>query len=765
MRARPTARLAAVPLLAATAATLAATLTVLTPGPAAHAVGTPVAGDPLTGTGQVSRTVLTASQLASGAPTGTVADSAFALPANAAPPAHEFTGTLTLQNVATSGGYSPIRDPYGYGTVETVKHLPAMSLRFVQNGSHLVPADRGLRITGNASWNYVVSPGRVWKESGDGGKSRAAFPFALVERNANCVHNGVMTFLFDASTTSQVRYQVTQETCEYHKFDMWGQVSATWNKTAMPGAAAIGDAYAAEVADRLPTKPISSLATDYPSAGLDMSRFGSGVTPAHMTAYGFYYKGVNYVSTCGTRQGSYAFCDQMLLPSYSTAKSMFGTVAMARLAHLYGDAVPQQAVNAHVAEASGPQWNGVTLDHAADMATGSYTSPGYEVDEAGQTMTDFFVAEPYATKMDVAANGFPRKVAPGTQWVYHTSDTFMLGRAQHQYLRSKQGTSADIFAMLRDDVLKPIKTSAESWSSLRTDNSATGQAFAGYGMFWTQDNIAKVARLLNNDDGKSPAGTRLLSEAVVDAGMQRTPTDRGLPTGNGFTYNNSVWAKQYTSADDPSYTSPFHVPFMSGFGGITVAMMPNGATYYYFSDNNEFAYSAVVKEASKLAPMTGGGGGGCTAAQLIGNGGFETGTAAPWSASPGVIDNRQALQPARTGTWKAWLNGFGYTNTETLSQTVTIPVGCASAELDLYLRIDSAETEPVAYDTLRLEVVTSSGTLTLATWSNLDESGYRLRTFDLKAYSGSEITLRLTGSEDYSLQTSFVVDDVTLDVS
>ena len=85
---------------------------------------------------------------------------------------------------------------------------------------------------------------------------------------------------------------------------------------------------------------------------------------------------------------------------------------------------------------------------------------------------------------------------------------------------------------------------------------------------------------------------------------------------------------------------------MSGFGGITVAMMPNGGTYYYFSDNNEFAYSAAVKESSKLAPMNGGGGGGtCTAAQLIGNGGFETGTASPWTATTDVIDNRQALQP------------------------------------------------------------------------------------------------------------------------
>jgi hypothetical protein len=293
----------------------------------------------------------------------------------------------------------------------------------------------------------------------------------------------------------------------------------------------------------------------------------------------------------------------MVLPSYSTAKTMIGTVAMGRLAQRYGTGVGNERISSHVAEAAGKSWSGVTFDNAADMATGNYTRAGYELDEGGATMADFFAAEPYSEKMDIAANGFPHKVTPGTKWVYHTSDTFLLGSAQQQYLKAQDGATADIFNMVRDDVLKPIKTSPETWTSVRTDNSATGQAFGGYGMFWTQDNIAKVARLLNNDGGKSPAGTQLLAPSVLAASMQQNSSDPGLPTGTGLMYNNNVWAKQFTASDDPSYTSPFYVPFMSGFGGITVAMMPNGGTYYYFSDDNEFAWSAAVKESSKLAPM------------------------------------------------------------------------------------------------------------------------------------------------------------------
>ena len=75
-----------------------------------------------------------------------------------------------------------------------------------------------------------------------------------------------------------------------------------------------------------------------------------------------------------------------------------------------------------------------------------------------------------------------------------------------------------------------------------------------------------------------------------------------------FHYNNGFWAQDFSSADNPSYTSPFSVPFMSGYGGITVALMPNGSSYYVFSDNNEFAWRSVIVESNKLAPMTARGG-------------------------------------------------------------------------------------------------------------------------------------------------------------
>ena len=155
--------------------------------------------------------------------------------------------------------------------------------------------------------------------------------------------------------------------------------------------------------------------------------------------------------------------------------------------------------------------------------------------------------------------------------------------------------------------------------------------------------------------------------------------------------------------------------------------------------------------------------GGCSSpGDKVSNGGFESGTA-PWTVTAGVIDNSTSPYPARTGSWKAWFNGYGTTHTDTASQSVTIPAGCTSYTLTFYLRINSSETTTtIAYDRFTVQL----GTATLATYSNLNENtSYQVRTFNVAAYAGQTLTLKFTGTEDASLQTSFVVDDVSLQVS
>ncbi|WP_030320512.1 putative Ig domain-containing protein [Streptomyces sp. NRRL B-3229] len=152
-------------------------------------------------------------------------------------------------------------------------------------------------------------------------------------------------------------------------------------------------------------------------------------------------------------------------------------------------------------------------------------------------------------------------------------------------------------------------------------------------------------------------------------------------------------------------------------------------------------------------------GGTCTSSQLLGNAGFESGSTT-WSASSGVITNGTG-ESAHSGSYYAWLDGYGSAHTDTLSQAVTVPSGC-KATFTFYLHIDTKETGSTAYDKLTV----SAGSTTLATYSNVNAaSGYVQKSFDLSSYAGSTVTLKFSGVEDSSLQTSFVIDDTAVTTS
>lgn len=182
--------------------------------------------------------------------------------------------------------------------------------------------------------------------------------------------------------------------------------------------------------------------------------------------------------------------------------------------------------------------------------------------------------------------------------------------------------------------------------------------------------------------------------------------------------------------------------------------------------NAALALNATEWLSAATGSGDGGGSGTCAAAQLLANPGFESGSTS-WTSSSGVITSSTG-QAARTGSYKAWLGGYGSATTDTLAQSVTIPSGCA-ATLSFYLHIDTAETTTsTAYDTLKAQVLGSSGTVlaTLATYSNLNAAtGYTQRSFDLSGYAGQTVTVKFTGIEGSTLQTSFVIDDTALNVS
>ncbi len=162
----------------------------------------------------------------------------------------------------------------------------------------------------------------------------------------------------------------------------------------------------------------------------------------------------------------------------------------------------------------------------------------------------------------------------------------------------------------------------------------------------------------------------------------------------------------------------------------------------------------------------------CTAKQLLGNPGFESGNTV-WSATSDVILDNNETEPyeqSHSGSWFAWLDGYGTPHTDTVAQTVTLPTGCHNYTLSFWKHIDTSESTSSAVDTLKVQLLNSGGTVltTLATFSNLNAaSGYQQASYSIAGYAGQKVTLKFTGTEtDKGFGTTdFTLDDTAINVS
>jgi len=545
--------------------------------------------DPLSGDGNVSRSTVTYTIL-TGNSFSRVDYSGFAVPSNAANPTNTFQGRLTLSGEATTGTLVE-QGTSLKGSYTNPENLPEFDYDLVQVGTHIIPVNRGLTLTNHPSWQYILEPGRVWNENSDQGYSRIALPFALQEFGANCTHNGVMTFLFkDDGSISNLVYQIAGETCQYFKYDSWGNLGASYTPANVSNAATIINEYQTEVANRMPTKPLSVLATDFPNSGINVSQIGSDQSADHRTLYGVAVDGINYVGNCGTRQGDYPYCHVMGVPSYSASKSIFGAVGLMRLEKKFTGSQQQNTVSV----CNDNSWEQVTWGNLVDMATGRYTSSAFEADEGDSTtLNNFFLKYTHNEKLAHACS-YSQIVSPGTSWVYHTSDTYLLGTEMNNF-----DTSIDIWDMLNNDLWKPLGLSPVMTTSLRT-NDTTAQPYTGYGLTLNRDDIVKIGEFLNKAQG-AVNGVQMLDETMMNEMLQKT-SYHGLNAGSQYDfYDNGFWIWKADQA--LSCSTPLYIPYMSGFGGIVVGLLPNDMIFYTFSDNEEYSMVNTAKELNKIRSM------------------------------------------------------------------------------------------------------------------------------------------------------------------
>jgi len=415
---------------------------------------------------------------------------------------------------------------------------------------------------------------------------------------------------------------------------------------------------------------------------------------------------------------------------------------------------------------AGIDW--VTADHAAgapavaNMSLGGGASTALD-DAVRRSISDGVTYALASGNSNAnACNSSPSRVLEG---ITVNSSTTTDARSSF----SNWGTCTDIFA--------PGSSITSAWYSSNTaTNTISGTSMAtphvaGAAALYLQGNTsaspATVASALINNatlNKITSPGTgspnRLLYTGFIGGGGTPAPTISSFsPTSGGTGTSVTVTGTNFTGASSVTFNNQAASFSVVSSTQIT-ASVPNCSS----TGQIRVTTAGGTATSSGSFTVTGCGGG---SQQLLLNPGFESGNNGQWTQTAGVIDSSTG-RPARTGAWKAWLCGYGTTHTDYVYQNVTIPSTATSATLSFWIRIDSAETTTsTAFDNFRVQISTNGGSTftTLATYSNLNKnSTYVQKSFDLLAYRGLTVRVRLFATEDSSLQTSFVVDDTSLNV-
>ncbi|WP_415232426.1 hypothetical protein [Psychromonas sp.] len=482
--------------------------------------------------------------------------------------------------------------------------LPDISIDFVQSGQNIIPTNQTLQLSEHANWDYIVGVGGIWQEPDDSGYSRISMPFTLVEKNQNCVHNGALSFLVnEQGKTTNFYYQISSETCLYYKVNMWGKGQVTFTEKNIAGANKIVDEYRIEQKNRFPTQPLSHLKQQYPDINLDNISLSNSISALDLSSVGVILNDQHYVSDCETRFGFYPFCSQLVLPSYSTAKSIFAGIAMLYLEQIY-PTIFQQKISDWIKECKGQQWQGVTFGHLLNMSTGNYQSIGHGIDEAAPHSQIFFKAKSHHEKLNYSCGQFAHQRPAGNTFVYHTSDTYLLGSALNYFLNTqlkilKPQATTSVFEHVFVEKLWPLLQLSPVAFTVQKTADAEQQAFTGYGMFFIRDDIAKLAHFLMNQSNHQDA---YLNSQRWQKTLQRSLSGDELKTQYKFIrYTNSFWKQNisdYLGCEKDTW-----LPYMSGYGGIAIVLAKHNMQYYYFSDTNQHNWRETIKELNEITSL------------------------------------------------------------------------------------------------------------------------------------------------------------------
>jgi thermitase len=322
---------------------------------------------------------------------------------------------------------------------------------------------------------------------------------------------------------------------------------------------------------------------------------------------------------------------------------------------------------------------------------------------------------------------------------------------------------ADGIIWAADNGAKVINMSLGAASGAATLQSAVDYAW-GKGVF--------LACAAGNDGSSSPNYPAYYSNCFAVASTTSSDTRSSFSNygswveaaAPGSSIYSTWTGSSYNTISGTSMATP-HVAGLAGLlasQGLTNAQIrdrimatadPISGTGTYWTAGRINAKNAVNGQTPPPPPPPPPGG-------ALQNGGFENGTA-PWiETSSGGYSLVDPTRP-HTGSYSAWMGGYN-SATETIAQSVQIPT---NGTLKYWWYMTSSEGTTTAYDYLRVRLYNSSGALvaTLKTRSNKDtRSTWVQDSISVASYAGQTLTIKFEVTTDFSLTTSFFVDDVEL---
>ena len=545
-------------------------------------------------------------------------DNAAFLPGDGAQSAHhDFTGSIAFGEAEMG------TDPAVFAAAEVMgknpQIFPAVTLAFFTWDGDLVPVARdvirsGSTPDGASYWDVIVQPGRVWSEPQDGEWSRASFPFALVHSIEGESHNGVATFLYSDDAVSDLRFQIVQQTAPFYiedYFTAWGRAPARLIQGGIADLERLQADYAHEVNDRFPMANWSEL--EARAGGDALADFESAMDQEEVLVSGLVVEGTFYHKTCKSAAGPLPYCETAGFGVWSVTKSLANAAALLRLAQKYGPEVFDAKVVDYVEiSAAHDGWRDVTFRDLLNMASGvGFGSDQREPNDSGDGYLDGNYAEWYeapskAEKIAALAKTPDLPWGPGEVTRYRDQDMFLLGAAMEEYLRRNEGPSADLWDMLQNEVYRPIGVHHAATNRTIEGDGSKGLAVMYAGYYPTLGDLAKIATLFQN---KGLHGDTQILYAPMLETMMAGPKDRGLPTGGANDFGEDRYFMSFwTTRFDTGESCKLYVPAMSGWGGNTVVLMPNGMIGIRLAknwDGNEAVddFTGMIAVANRLAPF------------------------------------------------------------------------------------------------------------------------------------------------------------------